>query len=140
MEKELLLVDLCARLPYGVKVCSPDKTICSIWSVPTISVVTVINGSGQSSHPIKDIKPYLRPLSSMTKEEKESLRQEHLKDERLFADCIKKSQSGNNSLRGKVITHYAADWCNAHHFDFRNLIEKGLALEALEGMYNLNND
>jgi hypothetical protein len=27
------------------------------------------------------------------------------------------------------------DWLNAHHFDYRGLIEKGLALEAPEGMY-----
>ena len=27
------------------------------------------------------------------------------------------------------------DWLNAHHFDYRNLIGKGLALRAPEGMY-----
>jgi hypothetical protein len=31
------------------------------------------------------------------------------------------------------------DWLNAHHFDYRGLIEKGLAIEAPEGMYNITN-
>ena len=69
--------------------------------------------------------------SDMTEEEKELLRQEHLKDEKLYIEAI----NGDGSMRGKVITHYAADWCNAHHFDYRGLIEKGLALEAEEDMY-----
>lgn len=114
-DKELLLKDLCARLPYGIKVCSPDKKICSICSVPYISVVSVVNGSGQSSHPIKDIKPYLRPMSSMTDEE------------------IKEYSKVSNSEDAGMWTDL--DWLNAHHFDYRGLIEKGLALEEPEGMY-----
>ena len=65
-------------------------------------------------------KPYLRPMSSMTEEE----------------------ENKYNSLNGyeKGIfphTEEAFDWLNAHHFDYRGLIEKGLALEAPEDMYNI---
>ena len=67
------------------------------------------------------IKPYLRPMSSMTEAEKEEYRNE----------CNKVL-----SMPFKINGPYPiVDWLNAHHFDHRGLIEKGLALEALEGMY-----
>ena len=84
---------------------------------------------------VDDIKPYLLPMSSMTEEEKEELKQEHIKDEKLYAECLTKAANGDDSMRGKVIPHFAADWCNKNHFDYRGLIPIGLALEAPEGMY-----
>ena len=131
-EKDLLLKDLCARLSY--------ETIYAniIWEDGIVRDKIFINTGVISDlicDKIKSIKPYLRPMSSMTEEEKEELRLEHEKDERLFLECINKSKQGDNSMRGKVITHFASDWCNKNHFDYRGLIEKGLALEALEGMY-----
>jgi hypothetical protein len=80
---------------------------------------------------LTDYRPYLRPMSSMTEEEKEELRQEQIKDEQLFADCIK----NHPEMRGLIIPHFAADWCNKNMFDYRGLIEEGLALEAPEEMY-----
>jgi hypothetical protein len=74
-------------------------------------------------------------MSSMTEEEKEDLKQEHIKDEKIYAECIIKAANGDSSMRGKAIPHFAADWCNKNHFDFRGLIPMGLALEVLEGMY-----
>ena len=71
----------------------------------------------------------------MTEEEKSELRLEHEKDEKLYLEAINKSKQGDNSMRGKVVTHYAADWCIKKHFDIYGLIEKGLALEATKGMY-----
>ena len=85
---------------------------------------------------VENIKPYLRPMSSMTDEEKGELKLEQEKDEELFIQVINKSQNGDDSLLGTVIPHCAEDWANKNHFDYRGLIEKGLALEALEGMYN----
>ena len=75
-------------------------------------------------------KPYLFPFSSMTDEEQEELKQEHSKDEMLYIECLERTAKGDNSMRGKVITHYAMDWCNKNHFDYRGLIEKGLAIDA----------
>ena len=71
---------------------------------------------------VENIKPYLRPMSSMTEDEK--------KEFSLLG-------VGIHLFKGPLIPSYdTLDWLNAHHFDYRGLIEKGLALEALEGMYN----
>ena len=122
-EKQLLLIDLCARLPYGVK-CS---FISSKGDIPsTITKIDVENETvshkpdGQTVvyfHFIESgyIKPYLRPMSSMTEEEKEE---------------YDKTFDWDYSIQGTPF-----DWLNANHFDYRGLIEKGLALEAPEDMY-----
>lgn len=131
-EKELLLKDLCARLPYIpiIKIEEHDWNTLHIdaYDTPFKSYYLEPFIIGEI-----EIKPYLRPMSSMTDEEKEELRQEQIKDERLFIDVV----INHPEMRGKVIPHFAADWCNKNHFDYRNLIPKGLALEAPEGMYKL---
>lgn len=112
-EKDLLIKDLCARLPYHVK--------CKIW----LKDGTTEEGLLDLQHnygdvlqdafyynKIKDIKPYLRPMSSMTEEEK-------LMYEGLMIGI------DNISYMLDVI-----DWLNKNHFDYRGLIEKGLAIDA----------
>ena len=122
-EKELLLKDITARLFYGLKVqidfgehCIKygidryvDDTVICVW--PETFEIGV-NDEDQACD-IEDVKPYLRPMSSMTEEEYREF--------------------GYDVLR---YTPKEFDWLNAHHFDYRGLIEKGLALEAPEGMYN----
>ena len=130
-EKELLLKDLCARLPYGVKIQVPYEDGSGyfdeiVWEVNNEGPFHV-NGWGIE---YEYVKPYLFPLSSMTDEEKEELKQEHIKDEKLYIECLTMAAKGDSSMRGKVIIHYAMDWCNANHFDYRGLIEKGLAIDA----------
>lgn len=104
-DKQLLLKDLCARLPYGIKV---TNGIYTIKLTPCSDTSIIIKN--------EHILPYLRPMSSMTKEER------HIFDK---------------MTRGYTIHQQAAlfDWLNEHHFDYRGLIEKGLALVAPEGMY-----
>ena len=129
-QKHLLLVDLSARLPYQ-PICEFTDTeddFCIATAALGYSLRDFISGKVL-------IKPYLRPMESMTEEEKAELQKEHLKDEKLFIECINKSRAGDNSMRGKVITHFAADWCNKNMFDYRGLIPMGLALEATEDMY-----
>lgn len=126
-EKELLFKDLCARLPYGVMMQYEHFLPMKIMQLNE----TCIN----NKYVIETCKPYLRSMSSMTEKEREELKQEHVKDEKLYAECLTKIAKGDNSLRGKVIIHYATDWCNKNHFDYRGLIPMGLALEAPEGMY-----
>ena len=111
-EKQLLLKDLCARLPYRV--------ICDMWfegNEPD-KITEVLKCGGlmrlMNSEFNFIAKPYLRPLSSITTKELE-------KYDELF----------NKSL--DTWTH--VDWLNSHHFDYRRLIERGLALEAPDGMY-----
>ena len=84
---------------------------------------------------ISNIKPYLRPMSSMTEQEKDELY--------TAMDWYGEiDESGNVYTKGqeKVYreTFYEyTDWLNSHHFDYRGLIPMGLALEAPEGMYKI---
>ena len=117
-QKELLLKDLCARLPYEVivKYKSREKEGNVKITSGNIGYVAEL-GNGWW----KECKPYLRPMSSMTEEE----RVEYL------SECDKDTDV--SVLDGR---YHGNDWLNTHHFDYRGLIEKGLALEAPEGMYN----
>ena len=154
--KKLLLKDLCSRLPYGVVgQCEFDASYDTPFdTIPqTHKFNAVVDGIIEDSLivspsiedqdelefaneeiadgvDILDFKPYLFPLSSMTEEQKEELKQEHIKDEKLYAECLTRAAKGDKSMRGKVIIHYAMDWCNKNHFDYRGLIEKGLAIDA----------
>lgn len=141
-EKQLLLIELCARLPYGVK-CKIDfdsllktfseyevnllysgvapnvdlrtrigERVYTLFGVPTKHRLSFLELDGffdEYDVPVECVKPCLRPIHKLTKEELEEL--EFLTD----SDYV--------------------DYCNEHHIDYRNLIPKGLALEAKEGMY-----
>ena len=140
-DKMLLIKDLSSRLPYAVHVqhisgasgilhnISIRHKYDKSDNVCDIICYTDFLGDGDSIT-IEHFKPYLFPLSSMTDEEQEELKQEHSKDEMLYIECLERTAKGDNSMRGKVITHYAMDWCNKNHFDYRGLIEKGLAIDA----------
>ena len=141
-EKQLLLTDLCGRLPYEMPIIpngqvTPHKIV-DIDFNKEVVIVQPINRElmGVGCLGFEDFKMILRPMSSMTEEEKEELRLEHEKDERLLLKCIIRSKQGDSSMRGKVITRFASDWCNKNHFDFRGLIPMGLAIEAPEEMYS----
>ena len=122
-EEDLLKKVLCTMLPYGVKVYgnylySDGEKIVGDKKIKALDLSTLdwfVNGI--------EIKPYLRPMSSMTDEEKKELRNKNI----LIAI----------STSGKIETTIDGfDWLNAHHFDYRSLIKMGLALEAPKGMYN----
>lgn len=127
-EKNILLKDLCCRLPYGV-ICHAneiniDGKLIFVNKLYDIAALYYDNAIGKfKSCPINDIKPYLRPLLSMTEEEKEKYLSFHYRIEHL----------GQHDIS---ISNYK-DWLNAHHLDYRGLIPMGLALEAKEGMYNI---
>ena len=130
-EKELLLKDLSGRLPYGVKLKYIEdcvvKKISHTITMDTVWLEHVIYGDA-------DVKPYLRPMSSMTEEEY----QEYGKACDLDCDCSSNTLRENLKAKSRVLIsawHHGVDWLNAHHFDYRGLIEKGLALEAPEGTY-----
>ena len=82
---------------------------------------------------IDDVKPYLRPMSSMTEEEKREYFS-FIGGERPFDSDFSAYPIEYKFVYEHDINSYI-DWLNAHHFDYRNLIRKGLALEAPEGMY-----
>lgn len=138
-EKQLLLIDLCARLPYGVKVCARFNTgnrytanvtaICEDRDYIQIRQNALHPYTGSS---IEDIRPYLRPMSSMTEEERRYLLEELGFDEDLENGEL--NDFGSYVYRS-VNVLLLFDWLNAHHLDYRGLIPMGLALEAPADMY-----
>lgn len=140
--KQLLLKDLCARLPYGVKI---ELT----WWV--MGEGTCINTTLEPDHIEQllndedgdiEIKPYLFPMSSMTEEEWEELNCigyiVPLYDGSFGVDMRAYCKNSQPYYRRFSEFSTIEDWLNAHHFDYRGLIEKGLANEASEEMYSLN--
>lgn len=120
-EKSLLLKDLSARLSYGVVLELDEKFG---FNKGTHTLVKEL----LDSYCVEGIKPYLRSMSSMTEEEKKEFQACHCVYE-LHPDFQPMMCNLANELN-------MFDWLNEHHFDYRGLIEKGLALEAPEGMYN----
>ena len=114
--KELLFKDLCARLPYNV-ICQVEfrengkynSKVMLLSGIFTDEAYFTTKGGSIYSN---EYKPYLFPLSSMTEEEK-------LMYEGLMIG------TDNISYMLDVV-----DWLNAHHFDYRGLIDKSLALDA----------
>lgn len=129
-EKYLLLKDLCARLPYGVKVQVYYEEIAgSGYFDETVWVVDNDEPFHVNDRWIENIKPYLRPMSSMTEEEKHKL---------LKFGAVTYLENGevvDVSCVGFERHADIQDYLNACHFDYRGLIPMGLALESLEGMY-----
>lgn len=144
-EKQLLLTDLCARLPYGVKVLywhhkngGAERRVGELANVDLRlncdELVFRINQYYFESDSIATSKPYLRPMSSMTEEEYKEY------DSATDLDVADSSETLRENLKAKSRVrvskwYHGVDWLNAHHFDYRGLIEKGLALEAPEDMY-----
>ncbi len=132
-DKELLLKDLCARLPYGIKV--------SLLGSENLTLKNIINSNigwyvdienAPTDFDIEDIKPYLRPLSSMTKQECRRLFMLLPKYYVIFEEHIRTLEGGYILPEHiEIIT----DFYNSHHLDWRGLIDKGLALEAPKDMY-----
>lgn len=120
--KQPLLKDLCGRFPYGVMMkVTPEGG--GPGGVESYDLKLNIELLGVFSDFADAFKPYLRPMSSMTEEEISEF-QKRLK---IIKDVEQTLHFCN--------TVESIDWLNAHHFDYRGLIEKGLALEAPEGMY-----
>ena len=116
-DKQLLLIDLCARLPFmpkikityqqqGIRGTDEGRVSCDF-------IEKIVNDLRNGV--ITDMQIYLRPMSSMTKEEKKR-----------FADLL------FSDLEGGVREdfHKSIDYLNSIHIDYRGLIEKGLAIEV----------
>ena len=127
--KKLLLKDLCARLPYGVHIYSKvnDKESNEVLDVYKLSIIQIWLEDDDDVI----IKPYLRPMSSMTEDEYEQYRK---------FSYYGAAGYRNNDYKEMIATpsFEKMDFLNVHHFDYRGLLEKGLALEAPEGMYKFN--
>ena len=144
-EKQLLLMDLCTRLPYGFTLYR-ESDDCIITIEPN-DISTFAHFFEYSEGEI--FKPYLRPLSSMTKDEREEIQvficDEWFVEDSGFATKVDKegyieflANYDCSGIEPEFCGEYI-DWLNAHHFDYRGLIPKGLALEALKDMYVVKN-
>lgn len=133
-DKELLFKDLCTRLPYHVKV--------KVWLKDGITEEGLLDLEHNYAdvlrdafyyNKIKDIKPYLRPLSSMTEEERDEF--EFKTDFKIWSNDFDNQYDTLGNEYGYIDKECIVetfDWLNAHHFDYRGLIEKGLAIEVTE--------
>lgn len=137
-EKRLLLKDLCARLPYRVfaevgttydfenditDLINIELVNCSeesVWGTESCNVCFWYNLDTYQ------VKPYLRSMEDMTEEEVKEFYDVECIDAKV--GYIKPTCNWHFTING-------FDWLNKHHFDYRGLIEKGLALPAPEGMY-----
>ena len=114
--KELLLKDLCARLPYGIKASyygteEERETWDEIEGITLDGYVDI----GQYILPIERIKPYLFPLSSMTEEQSKE-----------YHELI----GGMFGTSALINFEILEDFFHKNHFDYRDLIKKGLAIDA----------
>lgn len=123
-DKQLLLKDLSARLPYNTKVffsiIEEDEPV-----KLSLSVIRCLESIPLGQNDIV-IKPYLRPLSSMTKDE-ENEWNGLVNDPLLEAVGKRHTRIEDLILRAKS-QYNPVDWLNAHHFDYRGLIPMGLAI------------
>ena len=158
--KDLLLQDLCSRLPYGVKVSvnqSQLQNYDSKWKnwgfeeepeeIDSVSIYGVTFGCMDISDGIigfEFIKPYLFPLSNMTEEQKKEFK-EISKCEYKIRNYGEFDSEGvylieigsyeyehdiNTAIEEFYFNHEIINWLNKNHFDYRGLIEMGLAIDA----------
>ena len=154
-DKTLLLADLCARLTYGVKILHTgwddewDDEISTVERVVGIDdkfiytkVIDMHRGGEEyrdDKWPIDtfDDKLFLRPMSSMTEEEFEQLKEySELKYEQLdlasYHNGAHKCLDFYLSEVPSYVVILVFDWLNKNHFDYRGLIERGLAIAVTE--------
>jgi len=134
-EKQLVFNDLCARLSHGVMVSVQGGEFDSYRYPYQLTAVSKFgfNRLCKVYNPIytpfgvpkvEDVKPYLRPMSSMTDEE----RNEFI----LISDTVLRL---SDKMSTCILSLEQMDWLNKNMFDYRGLIPMGLALKAKEGMY-----
>ena len=126
-EKQLLLKDLCGRLPYfenWVQYEGKDYIVTGYGHGRVSLLPSVFSSIGGLCPLVEEVKPYLRSMSSMTEEEEID-----------FTFFWEEILSVGKSDDMCVLSVEQIDWLNTYHFDYRGLIDKGLALEAPEGMY-----
>ena len=128
-EKDLLLKDLCSRLPYKVKVQDTYyKSLepAAIWLLDLhAQKVRMFADEGYQS--IEYIKPYLFPISSITEEQWKEITDIQIKE------SLKSIDSNNDYMSNPLFSIgdlKTLDWCYANHIDYRGLIPMGLAIDA----------
>ena len=124
-DKELLLKDLCARTPYGVKV----QYMNNIFVIDYVSSYEEVklDTSDNWTVGVSEVKPYLFPLSSMTEEQKKYISNKWGINEEFDFEI---DPNWGEYFVELGYTVEFIDWLNKNHFDYRGLIDKSLALDA----------
>lgn len=127
-DKELLLKDLCARLPYGVKLgfyasATKQTYICTLLGLePQEDEPVIAKTENGSFYMLADhVKPYLFPLSSMTEEQEKELYDELIELE---------LKALNDEISHIEVAKFEIDYYLKNHFDYRGLIPMDLAIDA----------
>lgn len=131
--EDIVLKDLSARLPWSVKVLTPNDqeayTLLALHPNKNIAVIGFeMDGMYVTSKvKIDDCKPLLRPMSDMTEEEKKEYHQ-------LEQDIIDVALDDEGYEKSLVLPYFESlvDFYNSHHFDYRFLIEQGFAIAVTE--------
>ena len=120
-DSQLLFKDLCTRLSYGVKISIRNDY------TNTMETMTLNCFHLDTKYSIEHrcLRPFLRSMLNMEDEERKEY--DYLYD-------LQDEYDSNIDIQFKIDLF---DWLNEHHFDYRGLIEKGLALEAPEEMYKI---
>lgn len=126
--RELLLKDLCARLPYGIKFLRESWNYEWDQELSVIEVLEDIDKDGYINktkvYNVEYIKPYLFPLSSMTEEQKQYLKNRFCYDWDGEPYDLWKCQIEIEDIDELI------DWFNKNHFDYQGLIPMGLAIDT----------
>ena len=140
-EKDLVVKDLCAKLPYKTRVryifsfagaaCITGYSEEGILSYDKLQEFSLSN-VGYETRRVANILPYLRPISSITEEEERELN--GLLSE-VYDFTFRMDELLELIQMQKEIPFHYIDWLNEHHFDYRGLIQKCLAIEAPKDMY-----
>lgn len=146
-DKILLVKDLCSRLPYGVRVCHMASEFSGV--LHNISVLHMYEGNSDSDkydsivdyvadidffgdgypYEVEEFKPYLFPLSSISSEQLKEVSEILGKDVEIFDNYLNIVEHTRNTF-SYLELDALFDWFNKNHFDYRNLIEKGLAIDC----------
>lgn len=114
-EKDLLIKDISARLPYGVKVLYDNQIFEVQYIEPMYEEIKLLDNENYTV-PIDEVKPYLFPLSSMTKKQKREYA-----NLLVYTSSVEMIHIGGESIY---------DFYNKYHLDYRGLIPMGLAIDA----------
>ena len=146
-DKILLVKDLCSRLPYGVRVCHMSSEFSGV--LHDISVLHMYEGNSDSDkydsivdyvadidffgdgypYEVEEFKPYLFPIASISSEQLKEVSEILGKDVEIFDNYLNIVEHTRNTF-SYLELDALFDWFNKNHFDYRNLIEKGLAIDC----------
>lgn len=135
VDKDLLLKDLYARLPYGVKLHCRSNVITCIgpYTLDTIVLDRFCNKNTEYV-PFDEVKPYLFPLSSMSEDQKYEFYLRFIVNDCDFDYFKFYLDNGNwhKLLTSLDDIETIIDWFHKNHIDWRGLIPMGLAIDATD--------